>query len=102
VAEQRAKEAEQRAKEAGSSMAGNEGWRPEPLHILAAALGHPHDSKLAVDITSQLRNLIVKEGDRGMICIQPGTNVLELLNIEDPCPDCAKVCCLNWERDGGG
>lgn len=74
-------------------MAGNEGWKPKPLHILAAALGHPKNSELAHDVTLKLTNLIeIIEGtDRGMLHFPSGTDVLKVLDIEDPCPNDAKV-----------
>jgi hypothetical protein len=99
VAKHRKEEMEAGAALAGGAMAAAEGWKPEPLYILAASLGHPSDASLAVDVTAALRLRIVKQGQsRGIIDIPKGTDLLGFLGVgADPCPGEGKVLQCRYE-----
>ena len=93
-----AEEAARTAAAGGSKMAGNEGWKPAPLQILAASLGHPKDSSKAVDVAAQLRRLVVKRGEHGEVALRRGQSLFALLGVlRDPARGSEKVLMVRYE-----
>ena len=74
-----------------------EAWKPEPLYILAASLGHPHHASMAVDVSKGLRTLLQRNGDNSILTIPAGSLVHSILSVEDPCPGQVKMLQVRYE-----
>jgi hypothetical protein len=101
VKRERDREAAERAHRASSADMNialtAETWKPDPLYILAASLGHPLHPAWSADVVEGLRRLIKQTTDRATIDIPAGTILHELLGVDDPCRGHMKVLKVRYE-----
>jgi len=69
-----------------------------PLHICAAAYGHPTDARQAVDCAGLLQKFVNTKGRGSELRLPPDESVAELLG--DPCPGTPKQLRLRYEING--